>query len=140
MDLPRDQLVSDLLHQIASLIQEADAYLCESSLSPATFASSSKKRPSPKMCATPFAKAGKKKREKKGMFSAIKRPRLRKAGISEFKSDAVSLRMRGADAKLNKPKRDVLRSERRRKDRSNYQRSKLTGKPETRLGSRLRKR
>jgi hypothetical protein len=32
MGLPREQRVSDALHRIAELVQEADSYLCESAL------------------------------------------------------------------------------------------------------------
>jgi len=140
MDLPRDQLVSDLLHQIADLIQEADAYLCESKLSPTPFASLGKKLPKPGLCATPFAKAGKKKEEKQRAFSGIKRPPLRKGGVQPFRVDGVTNSLRKINSKIQKPKKDTFSTEYRRRERDLYQMHKRTGKPTKTLGSRIRKR
>jgi hypothetical protein len=49
MDLPLHRLVRDTLHQIADLVQEADAYLCESDL----FKSSTPRPPLPKSAVQP---------------------------------------------------------------------------------------
>jgi len=141
MDLPRDQLVSDLLHQIADLIQEADAYLCESSLSPTPFAKGSKGRPS--LSAVPFAKIGKKNKKGKSSspFTAIKRPSLRKGGIQPFKATSIENRTRRSAERINRPASAVLRARRERAQRSRYASHKLVQDiPRKILGKRLRKR
>lgn len=140
MGLPREQLVSDLLHTIASLIQEADDYLCESSLSPTPFAKAGKKRPRPKLRPTPFNRQGKKHEKGKKMFSAIKRPRAKSGGLQPHKADGLTNRLRKMRERINKPSRDVFRAKRERKQRSRYQANKLTTTPRKVLGTRFRKR
>jgi hypothetical protein len=106
------QRVSDLLHDIANLVQEADEFLAESSL----FKSMVKPLPKAK---TPGGHSE--------PFSADRiTNRLRKA------DERV-----GADSQ----RKYMLRARRERKQRSRYQASKLTiGKPRKSLGSRFRQR
>ncbi|MGE3483184.1 MAG: hypothetical protein AB7L09_00245 [Nitrospira sp.] len=140
MGLPRDQRVSDLLHSIADLIQEADAFLCESSLGPAPM-SAGKKLPRPKLTPTPFNSVTKKDEKGKNLFSGIKRKPLGSSGIEPHRVDSLTNRLRKTTEKLNPPERDVLRAKRERKQRSRYQANKLLAiKPQKSMGSRLRKR
>ena len=141
MGLPRDQRVSDLLHHIADLIQEADAFLCESSLSPTSFAGSRKRPSRPKLSPTSFSKSGKKDEKSKGLFPVVKRAPLRRSGLEPNKVDGATNRIRKSEERLNPPERDVLRAKRERKQRSRYQANKLLViKPQKTLGTRLRKR
>lgn len=140
MGLPRAQQVSDLLHDIANLVQEADAYLCESSLSPTPFAKSGKKRPSPRLGPLAFAKCGKKHNRSKNLFSPIKRTPLKKSGLQPHKVDSFTNRMRKIGERAAPPERDILRAKRERKQRSRYQANKLTGGANKVFGSRMRNR
>lgn len=140
MGLPRDQQVSDLLHNIADLIHEADAYLCESSLAPTPFAKASQKRPRPKLSATPFNRSSKKDEKGKRLFSPIKRPPLRKAGLQPHRADSIENRMRRSSEGLKMLDRNVFRAKRERKQRDRYNATKLTKKPDKRLGTWFRKR
>lgn len=140
MDLPRGQRVSDLLHGIADLVQEADEYLCESSLSPTPFAKSSQKQGRPKLTSTPFNKSNKKDEKGKGMFSAIKRPKPGKTGLQPHKADSLTNRLRRSTEGLKMLDRNVRRAARERKQRDRHHATKLTGKPENRLGTQFRKR
>jgi len=110
MPLPRPQQVSDLLHDIAELVQEADSYLSESAL----FKSMVKPLPKAK-AAGGFSEP----------FAADRLTnRMRKA------DERV-----GADSQ----RKFMLRARRERKQRSRYQAGKLTtSKPRKTFGTRLR--
>lgn len=141
MGLPRDQRVSDLLHNIADLVHEADAFLCESSLAPTPFSKMSKKRPKPRLSATPFNRSSKKAEKGKKLFTPIKRPPLKKTGIQPHKADSIENRMRRSSEGLKMLDRNVFRAKRERKQRDRYNANKLTKKkPEKRLGTWFRKR
>lgn len=141
MRLPRDQQVSDLLHVIADLVQEADSYLQESSLSPMPFAKSGKKPQASGLKATPFNAASKKDEKGKGLFTAIDRPPLGKTGLQPHKADSLSNRARRSVEGVSMLDRNVFRAKRERKARDRHHANKLlTVKPQKVLGSRLRKR
>jgi len=120
MDLPRVQHVSEILHRIADLVQEADAYLCESDCA-----------------AFYFPDIGKKGKKKPKGGTAP----LRKGGMEPNKVDAPTNRARVVDARVNPPRRDLFRAERERKQRDRYAKYKLvTDVPIKTLGSRVRDR
>ena len=111
MRVPPHQQVSDLLHEIADLVNEADLYLSESGL----YKSSVKSLP-----------------KSKAQLASVGEPN---------KSDRVANRLRNTMEKLSKPERDVFRAKRERKQRSRYQARKLVkGAPRKSFGSRFRKR
>ena len=145
MTLPQRQLVSDLLHEIAQLVQEADSYIVESKLSPLPVSGLGKKRSRPSLSPTPFAKSGSKKKKKCiSLFVSLQdklKPQRRSGGLEPHKADRISNRLRRAAEKVSKPTASVLRSRRERKARSRYQAIKLVqGVPKKSLGTRLRTR
>lgn len=113
MRLPRQQLVSDLLHNIAGLVQEADLYLRESDLFKSIV------KPLPKV----------KVKSSSG------------GALEPFAVDRITNNLRRTMEKLNKPSRDLFTDERERRQRSRYQKRKLVkGAPRKSFGSRLRDR
>jgi hypothetical protein len=129
-----------LLHGIANLVQEADAYLCESSLAPTPFSKSGQKRSKPNLSSTPFNRSNKKDEKGKGLFTAIKRSPLKSSGLQPHKADGIENRMRRSSEGLKMLDRNVFRAKRERKQRDRYNATKLTKKPEKRLGTWFRKR
>jgi hypothetical protein len=121
MNSPRCQQVSDVLHHIAELVQEADSYLCESKLMPAT----SFKRP--KFVASPRS------------FNKLKPIKPRKSVIEPHKADGVTnaARRMGDFA----TSRSIFRAARERKQRSrDHARKGVVDIPRKLLGTRFRMR
>lgn len=144
MRLPVHQRVSDLLHEIADLVQEADSYLDESALSPAPVSSLGKAKSNGPMGPNAFNKksgAGK-KMDRSTLFTSLQKPaKPGKSGIEPHKADSLTNRLRKMGEKIGKPERDVLRAKRERKQRSRYQAGKLTkDAPSKSFGTRLRSR
>lgn len=119
MGLPREQRVSDLLHSIADLVQEADQFLDESAL----FQS---RLPKPRKPRKPTNKD-------KGPGDKLRHP-----GVEPFKLSSADNSVRNTEEKLNKPGREFMRARRARKERARYQATKRTGTPRKSLGTRLR--
>jgi len=143
MYISHRQLVSNLLLDIAMLVQEANSYLGESSLSPSPVSGLGKKRPQPKLSSITFAKSSSKKKITPLIVTIQKnlKPKLRSGGLEPNKVDRITNCMRRSAEKLAKPTASVLRSRRERKARSRYQATKLVkGVPKKSLGTRLRTR
>jgi len=142
MRLPPHQRVSDLLHEIADLVQQADTYLVESSLSPRPVSGLGKAKSRPPTGPRPFNKPGAgKKADRSTLFKSLEKPSKRASLSEPHAASSIENRMRKMREKLAKPERDVLRAKRERKQRSRYQAGKLTvGAPKKSLGTRLRKR
>lgn len=141
MGLTRAQQVSGLLHELADLVQAADSYLSESSLAPTPFSKASQKRGRPRLTATPFNRSNKKDEKGKRLFSAIKRPALRKPGLQPHKADGITNRLRRSSEGLKMLDRNVFRAKRERKERSRHHSKKnLLVKPQKIMGSWVRKR
>lgn len=140
MGLQQEQQVCDLLHKIADLVQEADSFLNESSLSPTPFNKASRKKGRPSISPTSFAKSGD-KRKQRGLFTSLVQTKPRKSGLEPHKVDRITNRLRNMGDRIDKKDRDVNRAKRERKQRSRYQAKKLlTVTPQKSLGTKFRAR
>jgi len=144
MGLPRNRQVNDLLHQIADLVEQADVYLVESSLSPIAFCKTGKSGPRPPLSPLAFAKTGKKP-DKQGIFLSLqvrtKPLKPRASGLEPHRVDRVTNRLRNLNDKIDKPVRNKLRARRERAQRSRYHSYKgVSSTPRKLLGTKFRTR
>lgn len=147
MGFPRHQRVSDLLHEIAELVDEADQFLTESALSPIPFAKAGKRKQRPKLSPMSFSKVGKRKQPKNLFMSLMKKakpnnkPKPKRSGLQPHQVDRITNRLRNFADRIDKKDRDVFRAKRERKQRDRYNATKdLVSMPQKSFGTRMRQR